>query len=168
MPVNLLLCSLPSPIGPITLVLKDQLIVICEFADEPDRIARQLKQYYAGTEVTKGDTPPFIANTFNKYFAGETDSLDALSSAPLGTPFEQSVWLALKDIPAGATSSYGAVAKKLGSSPRAVGRANGRNPVCLLYPCHRVIGADGSLTGYAGGLDRKEWLLKHEGAILAL
>jgi len=168
MPVNLLLCSVDSPIGQITLALEANNIVICEFADHEARVAKQLGQYYAGAIIKKGDPPAAISGAFKRYFDGDRDALNNLASTPIGTIFEQTVWHALKNIPAGATSSYGAIAKSLGSSPRAVGRANGRNPVCLLYPCHRVIGADGSLTGYAGGLARKEWLLKHEGALLAL
>ena len=165
---NLLLCSVTSPVGPITLALEGDVIVICEFADRDARVARQLGQYYAGATLTKGAAPTHIARAFQQYFAGDISALETLVSAPKGTAFEQSVWQALKDIPAGATASYGGVAKDLGSSPRAVGRANGRNPVALLHPCHRVIGADGNLTGYAGGLNRKEWLLKHEGALLPL
>jgi methylated-DNA-[protein]-cysteine S-methyltransferase len=85
-----------------------------------------------------------------------------------GTPFQQQVWAALREIPAATTMSYGELARKLGKpgASRAVGRANGSNPVGIVVPCHRVIGADGSLTGYGGGMDRKRWLLEHERAHL--
>ncbi len=85
--------------------------------------------------------------------------------APEGTPFQKQVWKALADVPFGETTTYGALAARLGKPPgasRAVGAANGANPLAIVVPCHRVIGADGSLTGYAGGLERKRWLLEHE------
>ena len=100
------------------------------------------------------------------YFAGTLTEFD-LALAPTGSPFELAVWAELARIPFGVTVSYGAVATAIGKSllaSRAVGLANGRNPISIIVPCHRVIGADGSLTGYGGGLDRKEWLLRHEGA----
>jgi methylated-DNA-[protein]-cysteine S-methyltransferase len=102
------------------------------------------------------------------YFAGECTGFD-LPLAPRGTPFQLAVWEQLARIPYGMTVSYGDVATALGKSPvasRAVGLANGRNPISIILPCHRVIGADGSLTGYGWGLDRKEWLLRHEGVLL--
>jgi methylated-DNA-[protein]-cysteine S-methyltransferase len=102
------------------------------------------------------------------YFAGERTEFD-LPLAPRGTPFQLAVWEQLARIPYGTTVSYGAIAAAIGKSPvasRAVGLANGRNPISIILPCHRVIGADGSLTGYGWGLDRKDWLLRHEGALL--
>ena len=100
-----------------------------------------------------------------EYFAGGRKEFD-LPLAPRGTPFQLAVWAELTRIPYGSTVSYGAVAAALGKSAvasRAVGLANGRNPISIIVPCHRVIGADGSLTGYGWGVDRKEWLLRHEG-----
>lgn len=100
------------------------------------------------------------------YFAGALTAFD-LPLAPRGTPFQLAVWAELTRIPYGATVSYGTVAAALGKSPvasRAVGLANGRNPISIIIPCHRVIGADGSLTGYGWGVERKEWFLRHEGA----
>jgi methylated-DNA-[protein]-cysteine S-methyltransferase len=102
----------------------------------------------------------------NEYFAGERREFD-LPLAPEGSDFQRRVWAALRDIPWGETRSYGDLAELLGSSPRAVGRANATNPICIIVPCHRVIGADGTLTGYAGGMDNKRWLLEHEGALEA-
>ena len=98
------------------------------------------------------------------YFAGENPVLSALPLSPRGTAFQQAVWQELKKIPYGKTDSYGAIASRLGSSARAVGSAVGRNPISILIPCHRVLAADGSLTGYAGGLENKEKLLRLEGA----
>ena len=106
------------------------------------------------------------AEQLAEYFAGSRTEFD-LALAPSGSPFELAVWAELARIPYGETVSYGAVATAIGKSllaSRAVGLANGRNPISIIVPCHRVIGADGSLTGYGGGLDRKEWLLRHEGA----
>ncbi len=100
------------------------------------------------------------------YFAGERRDFDVPLS-PVGSPFQLAVWSALTQIPYGTTTSYGAIAPQLGKSPaasRAVGAANGQNPIAVIIPCHRVIGADGDLTGYGGGLDRKELLLRLEGA----
>ncbi|MFD9094549.1 methylated-DNA--[protein]-cysteine S-methyltransferase [Streptomyces collinus] len=101
------------------------------------------------------------------YFAGRLTRF-SLPLAPAGTPFQLRVWQALEDVPYGTTTSYGGLAARLGLSrveTRAVGRALGANPLLLVRPCHRVIGADGSLRGYAGGVERKAWLLTHEGAL---
>jgi methylated-DNA-[protein]-cysteine S-methyltransferase len=106
------------------------------------------------------------AQQLAEYFAGARTEFD-LPLAPSGSPFQLAVWAELARIPYGVTVSYGEVATAIGKSllaSRAVGLANGRNPISIIVPCHRVIGADGSLTGYGGGLDRKEWLLRHEGA----
>jgi methylated-DNA-[protein]-cysteine S-methyltransferase len=106
------------------------------------------------------------ADQLAQYFAGSRTEFD-LPLSPRGTPFQIAVWAELTRIPYGATASYGDVAAALGKSllaSRAVGLANGRNPISIIVPCHRVIGADGSLTGYGGGLERKEWLLRHERA----
>lgn len=102
-----------------------------------------------------------------EYFEGLRDSFQ-LELEPEGTEFERSVWKELLEIPNGKTCSYGDIARGIGDAKasQAVGRANGKNPIAIVIPCHRVIGADKKLTGYAGGLERKEWLLKHEGALL--
>jgi len=116
--------------------------------------------------VRREDGFPLAAEQLAGYFAGERTEFD-LPLAPCGTRFQLAVWAELTRIPYGTTVSYGAIAAALGKSPvasRAVGLANGRNPISIIVPCHRVIGADGSLTGYGWGLDRKEWLLRHEGA----
>lgn len=110
---------------------------------------------------------PVATGQLAEYFAGERISFD-LPLAPVGTPFQLAVWAELVRIPYGKTLSYGEVALALGKSlvaSRAVGLANGRNPISIIVPCHRVIGADGSMTGYGWGVDRKEWLLRHEGAL---
>lgn len=98
------------------------------------------------------------------YFAGERQTFD-LPLAPQGSSFQRGVWAELEKIPFGVTCSYGEIAKRLGQprASRAVGLANGRNPISIVVPCHRVIGANGTLTGYGGGIERKRWLLRHEG-----
>lgn len=112
---------------------------------------------------------PDAAKQLAEYFAGTRKEFN-LPLAPRGTPFQLAVWAELTRIPYGVTTSYGGVATALGKSPvasRAVGLANGHNPISIIVPCHRVIGADGSLTGYGWGVERKEWLLRHEGVYLA-
>lgn len=101
----------------------------------------------------------------DRYFRGENPAVEALPLSPRGTDFQKQVWQALLTIPYGKTSTYGELAAKLGSSARAVGAAVGRNPISILIPCHRVLAADGSLAGYAGGLENKEKLLRLEGAL---
>ncbi len=114
--------------------------------------------------------PKWLANGFAAYFGGDLDSFGDWNLPSRGSPFEQAVWTALRTIPPGTTRSYGAIARAMGgaatgagANARAVGSANARNPIAIAIPCHRVIGADGRLTGYAGGLWRKQWLLAHEG-----
>jgi len=107
-----------------------------------------------------------IEAILTRYFAGETDALDVIDVEMNGTSFQRRVWAALRDVKAGTTVSYGEIARRIGapSAVRAVGAANGANPVAIVVPCHRVIGGNGSLTGYGGGLERKQWLLRHEQA----
>jgi methylated-DNA-[protein]-cysteine S-methyltransferase len=114
------------------------------------------------------DDPAGAASALDRYFGGDLRALDALAVDTGGTPFQQRVWIALRAIPVGTAVSYSALARTIGMprAVRAVAAANGANPVAIVIPCHRVIGADGSLTGYGGGLARKRWLLAHEGAPL--
>jgi len=108
--------------------------------------------------------PAGVTSALRAYFSGQLEALEGLLVDGEGTDFQRQVWAALREIPAGTTQSYGELARRIGSpaAVRAVGAANGRNPIGVVVPCHRVIGADGTLTGYAGGLDRKRWLLTHE------
>ena len=112
--------------------------------------------------------PPAIRHAINKYFSGDLFAIDAIPVTTGGTSFQRDVWAALRTIQPGTTLSYGKLARQLGrpKSVRAVGLANGANPVAIVIPCHRVIGTDGSLTGYGGGVNRKRWLLIHEGVAL--
>jgi methylated-DNA-[protein]-cysteine S-methyltransferase len=125
-----------------------------------------LRRYFPPHEIVDRETPALTRTRkwLDAYFAGTSAEINGLRLDMRGATFEQRVWAALRAIPPGATTSYGAIAKALGSAgaSRAVGMANGANPIAIIVPCHRVIGASGSLTGYGGGLDRKTWLIDHE------
>jgi methylated-DNA-[protein]-cysteine S-methyltransferase len=157
-----------TPIGPMVLVAHDGVIVLLEFEDATSRIARQIKARFGAVELQAATNPFGITDRIKAYFAGDVQAIDGLLTDGGGSTFEQRVWAELKKIPAGTTQSYGQIARQLGGiqHSRAVGTANGRNPIAIVVPCHRVIGADGSMTGYGGGIKRKEWLLRHEGALL--
>lgn len=154
-----------SPISPLLLVTDGEGILrALEFADHEARMHRLLREHYGGYALTEGAAPASLTQALEGYFAGNVETLSGIPVATAGTPFQREVWKALRSIPAGATMSYGQLAAQLGDAEgsRAVGAANGSNPIAIVVPCHRVIGADGSLTGYAGGLPRKRWLLEHE------
>ena len=158
--------EMDTPIGPLTVITTGDTVVLCEFSDRTARIAAHLQKYYADETIQSGPLPTQIEDALTAYFSGDADALNALKVDPRGTEFQRRIWTGLRAIPAGMTNSYSEQAYREDSSPRAVGTANGKNPVAVVLPCHRVIGQNGALTGYAGGLDRKEWLLRHEGAIL--
>ena len=148
--------TIPSPLGPVRLYARgDELAAVHLPTDAP-----------APDRDTRGsDVLALAADQLREYFAGHRRTFD-VPLAPEGTGFQQRVWMALLAIPFGQTRSYGQIASAIGrpSASRAVGAANGRNPIAIIVPCHRVIGASGALTGYAGGMDAKRWLLAHEGA----
>lgn len=133
------------------------------WTDGHSRMERQLRAGSAH-QLHRAANPGGLTASFRAYFAGDLTALDRVPVAAAGTEFQRAVWMALREIPLGQTVSYGALARRIGkpSAVRAVGLANGSNPIAVVVPCHRVIGTDGSLTGYAGGLDRKRWLLAHE------
>ncbi len=135
-----------------------------DFSDFQERMHRLLARHYGDFTLTEAAVPAAVATALDSYFAGDVTALDALPVATGGTAFQKSVWAALRRIPAGETMGYGALAALLGKpgAARAVGLANGSNPIGIVVPCHRVIGANGTLTGYAGGVERKRWLLAHE------
>ncbi len=157
-----------TPIGDMTLVARDGIVLFLEFNDVKARIAQQLKLRFGQAELQPATNPFGLSDIMRDYFAGHISVIDTLLTDGGGSAFEQQVWTELRKIPAGTTQSYGEIARKLGdiNLSRAVGTANGRNPIAIVVPCHRVIGADGSMTGYGGGLARKEWLLRHERALL--
>ena len=159
----------PSPVGDIEVVAKGDVLIALEFLDTRNRAEFDLKQRFAAWDFSEEQNLLHMRTRLARYFAKDFSAFDGLKFDGGGTPFQKQVWAFLCSIPVGATTSYGAVAKALGNpnAMRAVGMANGRNPISIIVPCHRVIGADGSLTGYGGGLDRKRWLLRHEGVVIA-
>jgi len=166
-PRRLVRSLLASPIAPLQLFTdEDGAVRVLDFDADSPRTARLMRRWYGGVPVEHGDAPAGVRAAMDAYFAGDMAALGRVPWAVVGTDFQKTVWRALLDIPAGTTTTYGALAARIGRPAvvRAVGLANGANPVGLVIPCHRVIGADGSLTGYGGGLERKRWLLAHEGA----
>ncbi|WP_439817545.1 methylated-DNA--[protein]-cysteine S-methyltransferase [Zavarzinia sp. CC-PAN008] len=160
--------SHPTPLGDALLVWDgDGILRGLDWADCADRLARLMARHCPGLAPRQAPPPDALSNALDAYFAGSLGALSAVRWATGGTAFQQSVWQALVRIPAGRTQSYAAVAATAGrpGAMRAAGAANGANPISLVVPCHRVIGSDGTLTGYAGGLPRKAWLLRHEGAL---
>ncbi|MCC5884380.1 MAG: methylated-DNA--[protein]-cysteine S-methyltransferase [Halomonas sp.] len=156
---------LSSPVGELRLVVDDQdALRALEFDSHDERLHRLLKRYYGRYEFAEGKVPGTMRMALEAYFGGDPSQLDALPVATGGTEFQRRVWQALRGIPAGTTISYGELAIRIGrpGASRAVGLANGANPVAIVVPCHRVIGANGTLTGYGGGLPRKRWLVEHE------
>jgi methylated-DNA-[protein]-cysteine S-methyltransferase len=154
-----------SPLCPLFIVTdQDGVLRALEFGGYESRMHRLLRDHYDTYTVEEGTAPPSLMRALAAYFGGEIEALKDIETATAGTPFQREVWKALRDIPAGTTISYGELAARLGrpSASRAVGAANGANPIPLVVPCHRVIGANGSLTGFGGGLPRKKWLLEHE------
>jgi methylated-DNA-[protein]-cysteine S-methyltransferase len=154
-----------SPVGPIRLVVRDSKLVQLSFDDGSKWSERNLASRFPGESVGESRDPSGFSGRLRAYFEGEHSAIEAIPTDAEGSPFEMQVWDALKSIPCGATASYGEIAERLGDkgAARAVGIANNRNPIAIVVPCHRVIGADGTLVGYGGGLDRKIWLLRHEG-----
>jgi methylated-DNA-[protein]-cysteine S-methyltransferase len=151
-----------SPVGVLTLVADDDALVAVLWPDEPvDRVAGRTTLHHVST----GDHPVLaeVERQLREYFEGGRTTFD-VPLRPAGTAFQLAAWDVLRTIPFGSTMSYGEQATRLGGAnkARAVGAANGRNPIPILVPCHRVTGSDGSLTGFAGGLDAKRWLLEHE------
>lgn len=153
--------SIPSPVGPLRLVASDQSLLGVFSHSQPER--------YADTPTEERTHKILDQAVFelNAYFE-DPSSTFSIALDPLGTAFQLSVWKQLQRIPDGQTQSYSQIAEAIGNpgAVRAVGAANGKNPISIIVPCHRVIGSTGKLTGYAGGLDMKLWLLRHEGALL--
>jgi methylated-DNA-[protein]-cysteine S-methyltransferase len=160
-----------TPIGE-ALIITDETGCLRAFdwADRQSGMVRLLRLHYGAIVPEPGAAPETMTRLLRAYFEGDTTCLAAIEWKTAGTSFQRLVWSALTTIPAGETLSYGGLAAKIGCprAVRAVGTANGSNPVSVVVPCHRVIGSNGSLTGYGGGLDRKRWLLEHEGAAAPL
>ena len=157
-----------TPIGVLLLLQDDDgRLRALDWEDFAPRMERLLRLHYGhgGIEVRPGDGDTAAVRCLRRYFAGDLTAIDALAVATGGTPFQRRVWCALRDIPAGSTIAYAELARRIGQPTafRAVGLANGANPIGVVVPCHRVIGSNAALTGYGGGIERKRWLLAHEG-----
>jgi methylated-DNA-[protein]-cysteine S-methyltransferase len=165
--LELAVARVASPIGTLRVAADaDGCLRALDFDDHAARMARLLRLHYgaAGHRLCSGTAPAALTARLAAFFAGDVRALDGVVVATGGTEFQRRVWHALRRIPAGATTTYGALARTLGvpRACRAVGLANGANPIAIVVPCHRVIGAGGALTGYGGGIERKRWLLAHE------
>jgi methylated-DNA-[protein]-cysteine S-methyltransferase len=160
-----------SPLGTMLVVWDGQGVLrALDFEDHEARYRRLLRRHYGSDALVSESAPTSISEALARFFAGELTAVDDLAVRTNGTAFQRRVWSALRAIPAGTTVSYGQLAATIGqpTASRAVGLANGGNPVGIVVPCHRVIGSNGSLTGYGGGLERKRWLLAHERAWSAM
>jgi methylated-DNA-[protein]-cysteine S-methyltransferase len=161
--------TVDTPAGAIRLAVAvddaGERVVAAAFTDHFDRVASRVRTRFADARWVEGETD--AATSVRRYVAGDLEAVDGLAVDATGTPFQERVWAALRTIPAGETRSYAQLAAQIGSpgAVRAVGTANGANPVWLLVPCHRVVRSDGTVGGYGGGPDRKQWLLDHERAV---
>ncbi len=172
-PLQLSIERLKTPIGEMLIVVDAEGILrTTDWSDHEDRMRRFLQVHYGkhGIKLESAATCTAVTRAIDNYFQGELQAIDSIPVETGGTPFQQEVWRALRTIPCGATISYAALAAQIHrpKAVRAVGLANGSNPIGVVVPCHRVIGANGSLTGYGGGLERKKWLLEHESGIRRL
>jgi len=160
--------TIETPVGPMLALATDQALFALEFSGNGrlSRLDARLARWFPPHEFSDTANPLIdrVRNWLVDYFAGERSDAQTLPLDMRGAPFERRVWAALRAIPPGETTSYGSIARQIGSpaASRAVGMANGANPIAIIVPCHRVIGANGALTGYGGGLDRKTWLINHE------
>jgi methylated-DNA-[protein]-cysteine S-methyltransferase len=166
-----LIDRIETPLGLMVLIADQGKVLLLEFEDATDRVSREMNSRFkaSGDAVVEPNNNPFgLSDKIRAYFNGNRAIIEDIATDGGGTEFERKVWRELRAIPCGTTISYGELARRLGNPNlmRAVGLANGKNPIAVIVPCHRVIGADGKLTGYGGGLHRKEWLLRHEGALL--
>jgi methylated-DNA-[protein]-cysteine S-methyltransferase len=166
-PLTLLIDRTATPTGELIIVADERgRLRAVDWSDYEDRMRRLLRLHYGerGWSLRQSRDPGGLTSAMDRYFAGEIVAIDALPVQTAGTAFQREVWTALRTIPSGETVTYAELARRIGrpAAVRAVGLANGANPVGVVVPCHRVIGSNGSLTGYGGGLERKRWLLAHE------
>lgn len=163
--MELFIDKINSPLGIILVVADTENLYALDYADYEHRLIQLLQLRYGHFQLKEAANPAGISSQIQAYLEGNYSSLDQIPVKAGGTAFQQQVWAALRTIPPGTAVTYGELATKLGkpTAYRAVGMANSLNPVAIVVPCHRVIGAKANLTGYAGGLERKRWLLRHEG-----
>jgi O-6-methylguanine DNA methyltransferase len=162
--MRLLVERVKTPIGAALITHNGKRLCNLEFEDREERRQQELAHHFPAAAFEKTRERSKFAEALARYFKGEVNAIDKLPVAQLGTEFQQCAWEELRRIPAGKTRGYGEQAATLGkpNAARAVGRANGLNPISIVVPCHRLIGADGSLVHYGGGLERKRWLIDHE------
>lgn len=165
--LQLLSDQIKTPIGEMVIVAdRDGNLRAADWTDHEMRMHRLLRLHYGknGFRLEPARNPNGLTVAISRYFAGDFEAIESLPVETSGTPFQREVWRALREIPCGTTESYAQLARRISrpAAVRAVGLANGANPVGVVVPCHRVIGSDGSLTGYGGGIERKRWLLEHE------
>jgi len=165
-PAALQLETVPSPIGDLLVATVGDAVCAVAFEGGEADTDRYLTRRYGECVQVQGRVPARLRDALARYFEGDLAAFDGIEAVARGTAFQERVWGALRKIPAGRTASYADIAQQIGqpTAVRAVGLANGQNPVPIIVPCHRIIGRDGSLTGFGGGLERKAWLLRHEGA----
>ena len=165
--MELVVDTMTSPIGVVRIISDGENLRALDFEDYESRMHQLLQRYYGEVSFRDKKNPADTTALLKAYFDGDIDAITRIKVAHNGSAFQQQVWQMLRNIPAGKTWSYGQLATAIGKpgASRAVGLANGNNPIAIVVPCHRVIGADGSLTGYGGGMARKQWLLEHEGAL---
>ncbi|MGI9311558.1 MAG: methylated-DNA--[protein]-cysteine S-methyltransferase [bacterium] len=158
-----------SPLGEIVIIADGAELCYLDFADNAQRLDKLLRARYRRFRLADAPDALGLRARLDAYFAGDWNAFDGVAINSGGTDFQRAVWRGLRRIPVGRTISYQQLAQRLNrpSAVRAAASANARNPISIIVPCHRVIGADGSLRGYAGGVHRKSWLLTHEGAMLA-
>lgn len=156
--------TMDTPIGELRLASRDGTLVAAFFDDDWERIERRVERRFPREELVPASGGNGAGGALRAYFEGDLAALDSLAVDPGGTAFQAAVWKGLRGIPVGRTASYGELATRVGSprAVRAAGTAAGANPIGIVIPCHRLIRGDGTLGGYAGGLDRKRWLLEHE------
>lgn len=169
--LRLLEDKIATPLGPLWVICDEQYrLRAVEWEEHSGRMEELLNIHYRaeGYERVAASNPDGLSQKLADYFAGDLSIIESLPTATAGTPFQRQVWQVLRTIPCGQVMHYGQLAEQLGrpGAARAVGAANGSNPVSIVVPCHRVIGRNGTMTGYAGGVSRKEWLLRHEGYLL--
>lgn len=160
------LTTIDSPIGPLTIAARGPRVCLLHFG-AGDAPRHALRRWYPNESLNQHSDPAGAVTALGSYFSGSMTALDGIDVEMNGTPFQQRVWNALRSVRCGTTASYASIARVIGAprAVRAVGAANRANPVAVIVPCHRIVGSDGSLTGYGGGLERKRWLLQHEGVL---
>lgn len=169
--LTLLEDKIATPLGPLKIICDEQFqLRAVEWEEYSNKMRKCLNTHYGsqGYQLLKTINPDGLSQKLTDYFDGDLNIISSLPTATTGTPFQHEVWKILRTIPCGQVMYYGQLAEMLGrpGAARAVGAANGSNPISIVVPCHRVIGSNRTMTGYAGGVQRKKWLLQHEGYLL--